>query len=145
MANRIMKVPIGIPELDDKFSGIYAGHVTLLTGASGEGREVAVSTALNNYFRVEEQVLAVVDVVALPLRREHVAGGRTAPAGVEALVARPVAAGEECGVGEVHPLDLALGLGAGATDNARVDPLRAGRLHVADELVGRHGGRPRCG
>ena len=59
MANRIMKVPIGIPELDDKFSGIYAGHVTLLTGASGEGREVAVSTALNNYFRVEEQVLAV--------------------------------------------------------------------------------------
>ena len=51
MANRIMKVPIGIPELDDKFSGISAGHVTLLTGASGEGREVAVGAALNSFYR----------------------------------------------------------------------------------------------
>ena len=59
MANKIMKVPIGIPVLDDKFSGIYVGHVTLLTGASGEGREVAVSAALNSYYRLEEQVLAV--------------------------------------------------------------------------------------
>ena len=59
MANKIMKVPIGIPALDDKFSGIYAGHVTFLTGASGEGREVAVNAALNNYYRLEEHVLAV--------------------------------------------------------------------------------------
>jgi len=59
MANKIMKVPIGIPALDDKFSGIYAGHVTFLTGASGEGREVAMNVALNNYYRLEEQVLAV--------------------------------------------------------------------------------------
>ena len=59
MANRIMKIPIGIPVLDDKFSGIYVGHVTFLTGASGEGREVAVGSALNSYYRLEEQVLAV--------------------------------------------------------------------------------------
>ena len=59
MAKKIMKVPIGIPVLDDKFSGIYVGHVTFLTGASGEGREVAVGTALNGYYRLDEQVLAV--------------------------------------------------------------------------------------
>ena len=59
MSNKIMRVPIGIPVLDDKFSGIYVGHVTLLTGASGEGREVAVSAALNSYYRQEEPVLAV--------------------------------------------------------------------------------------
>ena len=59
MAHKIMKVPIGIPALDDKFSGIYVGHVTFLTGASGEGREVAVGTALNGYYRLDEQVLAV--------------------------------------------------------------------------------------
>ena len=72
MAKKIMKVPIGIPVLDDKFSGIYVGHVTFLTGASGEGREVAVGTALNNYYRLEEQVLAVfaesADHVALRAR-----------------------------------------------------------------------------
>jgi KaiC/GvpD/RAD55 family RecA-like ATPase len=72
MAHKIMKVPIGIPVLDDKFSGIYVGHVTFLTGASGEGREVAVGTALNNYYRLEEQVLAVFaeseDLVALRAR-----------------------------------------------------------------------------
>ena len=59
MSNKIMKVPIGIPVLDDKFSGIYVGHVTLLTGASGEGCEVAAGTALNSYYRLDEQVLAV--------------------------------------------------------------------------------------
>ena len=59
MAKKIMKVPIGIPVLDDKFSGIYVGHVTFLTGASGEGREVAVGAILNSYYRLEEQVLAV--------------------------------------------------------------------------------------
>ena len=59
MAKKIMKVPTGIPVLDDKFSGIYVGHVTFLTGASGEGREVAAGTALNNYYRLDEQVLAV--------------------------------------------------------------------------------------
>ena len=72
MAKRIMKVPIGIPVLDDKFSGIYVGHVTFLTGASGEGREVAAGTALNNYYRLDEQVLAVftesADHVALRAR-----------------------------------------------------------------------------
>ena len=59
MAKRIMKVPIGIPVLDDKFSGIYVGHVTFLTGASGEGRDEAVGAALNSYYRQEEPVLAV--------------------------------------------------------------------------------------
>ena len=59
MAKKIMKVPIGIPVLDDKFSGIYVGHVTFLTGASGEGREAAVGAALNSYYRLDEQVLAV--------------------------------------------------------------------------------------
>ena len=59
MAKKIMKVPIGIPVLDDKFSGIYVGHVTFLTGASGEGREVAVGAALNSYYRMDAQVLAV--------------------------------------------------------------------------------------
>ena len=59
MAKKIMKAPIGIPVLDDKFSGIYVGHVTFLTGASGEGREVAAGAALNSYYRLEEQVLAV--------------------------------------------------------------------------------------
>ena len=72
MAKKIMKVPIGIPVLDDKFSGIYVGHMTFLTGASGEGREVAVGAALNNYYRLEEQVLAVfaesADHVALRAR-----------------------------------------------------------------------------
>ena len=72
MAKKIMKVPIGIPVLDDKFSGIYVGHVTLLTGASGEGREVAVGAALTRYYRMEEQVLAVfsesADHVALRAR-----------------------------------------------------------------------------
>ena len=59
MAKRIMKVPIGIPVLDDKFTGIYVGHVTFLTGASGEGREVAAGAVLNTYYRLEEQALAV--------------------------------------------------------------------------------------
>ena len=59
MPKKIMKVPIGIPVLDDKFSGIYVGHVAFLTGASGEGREVAVGAALNNYYRLDEHVLAV--------------------------------------------------------------------------------------
>ena len=59
MSKKIMKVPIGIPVLDDKFSGIYVGHVTFLTGASGEGREVAVGAALNSFYRLDEQVLAV--------------------------------------------------------------------------------------
>ena len=59
MPKKIMKVPIGIPVLDDKFSGIYVGHMTFLTGASGEGREVAVGAALNSYYRLDEQVLAV--------------------------------------------------------------------------------------
>ena len=72
MVKKIMKVPIGIPVLDDKFSGIYVGHVTFLTGASGEGREVAVGAALNSYYRLEEQVLAVFteseDYVALRAR-----------------------------------------------------------------------------
>ena len=72
MAKKIMKVPIGIPVLDDKFSGIYVGHVTFLTGASGEGREVAVGAALNSYYRLEEPVLAVfaesADHVALRAR-----------------------------------------------------------------------------
>jgi len=58
--------------LDDKFSGIYVDHVTFLTGASGEGREVATGAALNNYYRLEEQVLAVfaesADHVALRAR-----------------------------------------------------------------------------
>ena len=72
MVKKIMKVPIGIPVLDDKFSGIYVGHVTFLTGASNEGREVAVGAALNSYFRLNEQVLAVLvesaDHVALRAR-----------------------------------------------------------------------------
>ena len=59
MPKKIMKFPIGIPVLDDKFSGIYVGHVTFLTGASGEGREVAVGAALNSYYRQDAQVLAV--------------------------------------------------------------------------------------
>ena len=59
MAKKIMKVPLGIPVLDDKFSGIYVGHVTFLTGAVGEGREVAAGAALNRYYQMEEQVLAV--------------------------------------------------------------------------------------
>ena len=59
MAKKIMKVPIGIPVLDDKFSGIYVGHMTFLTGASGEGREVAAGAVLNSYYQLEEQVLAV--------------------------------------------------------------------------------------
>ena len=72
MAKEIMKVPIGIPVLDDKFSGIYVGHVTFLTGASGEGREVAVGAVLSSYYRLAEQVLAVfsesADHVALRAR-----------------------------------------------------------------------------
>ncbi len=72
MAKKIMKTPIGIPALDDKFSGIYVGHVTFLTGASGEGRELAVGAALNSYYRMDEQVLAVftesADHVALRAR-----------------------------------------------------------------------------
>ena len=72
MAKKIMKVPIGIPVLDDKFSGIYVGHVTFLTGAAGEGREVAAGMALNGYYRLEEPVLAVfaesADHVALRAR-----------------------------------------------------------------------------
>ena len=72
MSKKIMKVPIGIPVLDDKFSGIYVGHVTFLTGASGEGREVAAGMALNSYYRLDEQVLAVfaesTDHVALRAR-----------------------------------------------------------------------------
>ena len=72
MAKKIMKVPIGIPVLDDKFSGIYVGHVTFLTGASGEGREVAAGAVLNSYYRLEEQALAVfsesADHVALRAR-----------------------------------------------------------------------------
>ena len=72
MAKKIMKVPIGIPVLDDKFSGIYVGQVTFLTGTSGEGREVAVGAVLNNYYRLDEQVLAVfaesADRVALRAR-----------------------------------------------------------------------------
>ena len=72
MPKKIMKVPLGIPVLDDKFSGIYVGHVTFLTGASGEGREVAVGAALNNYYRLDEHVLAVfaesADHVALRAR-----------------------------------------------------------------------------
>ena len=72
MPKKIMKVPLGIPVLDDKFSGIYVGHMTFLTGASGEGREVAVGAALNRYYRMEEQVLAVfsesADHVALRAR-----------------------------------------------------------------------------
>ena len=72
MAKKIMKVPIGIPVLDDKFSGIYVGHVTFLTGASGEGREVAAGAVLNSYYRLDEQVLAVfaesADHVALRAR-----------------------------------------------------------------------------
>lgn len=59
MANKIMKFPIGIPVLDEKFSGIYVGHVTFLTGASGEGREAAVGATLNSYYRLDEHVLAV--------------------------------------------------------------------------------------
>ena len=59
MPKKLMKVPLGIPVLDDKFSGIYVGHVTFLTGTSGEGREVAVGAALNSYYRLEEPVLAV--------------------------------------------------------------------------------------
>ena len=59
MAKKIMKVPIGIPVLDDKFSGIYVGHMTFLTGASGEGREVAAGAVLNSYYRLDEPVLAV--------------------------------------------------------------------------------------
>lgn len=59
MTKKIMKVPIGIPVLDDTFSGIYVGHVTFLTGPAGEGREVAASAVLNSYYRLEEQVLAV--------------------------------------------------------------------------------------
>ena len=59
MPPKIMKVPLGIPALDDKFSGIYVGHVTFLTGASGEGREVAAGAVLNSYYQLEEQVLAV--------------------------------------------------------------------------------------
>ena len=59
MPKKIMKVPIGIPVLDDKFSGIYVGHVTFLTGASGEGREVAAGAVLNSYYQLDEQVLAV--------------------------------------------------------------------------------------
>ena len=59
MSKKIMKVPIGIPVLDDKFSGIYVGHVTFLTGASGEGREVAAGAVLNSYYRLDEQVLGV--------------------------------------------------------------------------------------
>ena len=72
MSKKIMKVPIGIPVLDDKFSGIYVGHVTFLTGAAGEGREVAAGMALNGYYRMDEQVLAVfaesADHVALRAR-----------------------------------------------------------------------------
>ena len=72
MQTKIMKVPIGIPALDDKFSGIYVGHVTFLTGASGEGREAAIGSALNSYYRLGEQVLAVfaesADHVALRAR-----------------------------------------------------------------------------
>ena len=72
MAKKIMKVPVGIPVLDDKLSGIYVGHVTFLTGASGEGREVAAGAVLNNYYRLDEQVLAVfaesADRVALRAR-----------------------------------------------------------------------------
>ena len=72
MPKKLMKVPLGIPVLDDKFSGIYVGHVTFLTGASGEGREVAVGAALNSYYRLDEQVLAVfaesADHVALRAR-----------------------------------------------------------------------------
>ena len=72
MSKKIMKVPIGIPVLDAKFSGIYAGHMTFLTGASGEGREVAAGAVLNSYYRLDEPVLAVfaesTDRVALRAR-----------------------------------------------------------------------------
>lgn len=72
MTKKIMKVPIGIPVLDDIFSGIYVGHVTFLTGTSGGGREVAVGAALNSCYRRDEPVLAVfaesADHVALRAR-----------------------------------------------------------------------------
>ena len=104
MAKKIMKVPIGIPELDDKFSGIYVGHVTFLTGASGEGREVAVGAALNSYYRLDEQVLAVFaesdDRVALRAREVGYDLEKASEIGALSILYHAYKPGEELSVRE---------------------------------------------
>ena len=104
MAHKIMKVPIGIPVLDDKFSGIYVGHVTFLTGASGEGREVAVGAALNNYYRMDEQVLAVfaesADYIALRAREVGYDLEKATEIGALSTLYHAYKPGEELSVGE---------------------------------------------
>lgn len=98
MAKKIMKVPIGIPVLDNKFSGIYVGQVTFLTGATGEGREVAVGAALNNFYRLEEQVLAVfaesADHVALRAREVGYDLEKAAEIGLLSTLYHPYKPGE---------------------------------------------------
>ena len=104
MANKIMKFPIGIPVLDEKFSGIYVGHVTFLTGASGEGREVAVSAALNNYYRLDEHVLAVFaesdDHVALRAREVGYDLEKATEIGALSIIYHAYKSGEELPVRE---------------------------------------------
>lgn len=104
MAKKIMKVPIGIPVLDDKFSGIYVGHVTFLTGASGEGREVAVGAALNSYYRLDEQVLAVfaesADHVALRAREVGYDLEKATESGALSILYHAYKPGEELSVRE---------------------------------------------
>ena len=104
MAKKIMKVPIGIPVLDDKFSGIYVGHVTFLTGATGEGREVAVGAALNNYYRLDEQVLAVfaesADRVALRAREVGYDLEKATEIGALSIIYHALKPGEELPVRE---------------------------------------------
>ena len=104
MAKKIMKVPIGIPVLDDKFSGIYVGHVTFLTGASGEGREVAVGAVLNSYYRLEEQALAVfvesADHIALRAREVGYDLNRATEIGALSILYHAYKPGEELPVKE---------------------------------------------
>ena len=104
MAKKIMKVPVGIPVLDDKFSGIYVGHVTFLTGASGEGREVAAGAVLNNYYRLDEQVLAVfaesADRVALRAREVGYDLDKATEIGALSILYHAYKPGEELSVRE---------------------------------------------
>ena len=104
MAKKIMKVPVGIPVLDDKLSGIYVGHVTFLTGASGEGREVAAGAVLNNYYRLDEQVLAVfaesADRVALRAREVGYDLDKATEIGALSILYHAYKPGEELSVRE---------------------------------------------
>ena len=91
--------------------------------------------------------LVPTDGVAHILRRVHFPVGVQTVAEIYAAVwmfrisIRSVARGEECSVAEFHPLDLALGLGVPAADDAGIDILRSCRLDVPHPFVGLFGER----